>query len=635
MMNDETGTAVRTADALTGNGTRRYGKGWGGKVPKPLLGVLLAVALVFSCFAAPTASSAASPTTLTAEMDSSGIDTLNPFLAYYNGALNTFGMIYPSLTTLDSKGTAVPYLARSWKVSSDKLTWTFTIANNLTWSDGQPLTAKDAAWTINLIMTNQTAASANGSLVQNFKSVSAPNDTTLVIVTKKPQANMLYVSIPVSGIPIVPEHIWSKHVSDLKTYKNNTYPVVGYGPWKLTGYVADQYETFTANTSWSNGSQKAPKFDKLVLRVFKNSDAAVAALKSGQLGMMSVSATQYHALKSTASIGTYRSPGNGWKALEINAGAKTTAGQKIGTGNPILADSTVRKAISMAIDKQKLVSTVERGEAVVGAGYLPPSWPQWSWTPSASVKTSFSIKAANALLDSEGYTKGSDGIRVDPKTHKSLSFRLGIHSDDSEDASISALLKGWLNEIGIKVTIQSMSMSMLNSNLVQGDWDMLMDAWTTGPDPSYLLSIQTSSTLPTSASDSGMTDSFFSDSTYDKLYSEQETTLNATKRQALVKQMQEILYKANQDIILYYGNDLGAYRSDQVTNVPVGAKGSSGLYPSQNVYSLYLAATPVSSDSSAARTRDIWIGVAAVIIVAAVVGAVVIVRRRKSSDDHE
>ncbi|MFT8637590.1 MAG: ABC transporter substrate-binding protein [Pseudoclavibacter sp.] len=580
-------------------------------------------------------SSAASETTLTTEMDSSGIDTLNPFLSYYNGALNTFGMIYPSLTALNSSGKAIPYLARSWTVSSDQKTWTFKIASGLKWSDGKPLTAKDAAWTIHLIMTNDTAGTANGSLVQNFESVSAPNDTTLVITTKQPQANMLYVSIPIYGIPIVPEHIWSKHVSNLKSYKNTSYPIVGYGPWTLTGYTTDQYESFTANHDWSNGNQKGPKFDKLVVRQFKNSDAAAAALKSGQLSMLDISAAQYKTLRKTSSISTYRTPGNGWTGVEINAGAKTTTGQTMGTANSSLADPTVRKAIHMAIDKQKLVDNVKRGQALVAHGYLPPAWSQWTWTPSASEKVNFDTAAANKLLDDAGYAKGSDGIRVDPKTKKPLSFRLGTHSDDSEDAAVAAMLKGWMNEIGIKLTIQPMSMSMLNSNLGKGDWDLLMDGWTTGPDPSYLLSIQTCSSLPTSTSETGMTDAFFCDPAYDELYSKQETTIATAQRVSYVTQMQQILYKANQDIMLYYGNTLGAYRKDEVKNVPVGSTDSKGMYPSQNAYSLYLNAAPVKSNASSTGAIVGWsIGIAVVVIVG---GGLVLLRlrRRKEADDRE
>ncbi len=189
----------------------------------------------------------------------------------------------------------MPYLAKSWTTSADKLTWTFTLRSGLKWSDGQPITAADAAWTFNLIMHNQVAATSNGSLVANFASVTAPNATTLVIKTKKPQANMLYVSIPVSGIAIVPEHIWKSHVSGLKNYKNMDFPVVGYGPWILTGNVINQYATMTANKSFFMG---APKFDKLITQYYTNPDAAVAALQDGQLDELGgVTATQFDTLK--------------------------------------------------------------------------------------------------------------------------------------------------------------------------------------------------------------------------------------------------------------------------------------------------------------------------------------------------
>ncbi|MGH3425459.1 MAG: ABC transporter substrate-binding protein, partial [Nocardioidaceae bacterium] len=200
------------------------------------LAAALGGALVLAALAAVTAPASADSddTTLTAAIDGSGIDTLNPFLAYFNGAFDTFAMIYPSLTNLGVDGKAEPYLAESWKTSADKRTWTFKIRDGLKWSDGEPITANDAAWTFNLIMNNDVAATANGSLLSNFASVEAPDDTTLVIRTKKPQSNMLYVSITRRGIPIVPEHVWKDHVDDLKSYKNDDFPVVGYGPWRLT-----------------------------------------------------------------------------------------------------------------------------------------------------------------------------------------------------------------------------------------------------------------------------------------------------------------------------------------------------------------------------------------------------------------
>ncbi len=134
--------------------------------------------------------------TLRVEADTS-ISTFNPFLAYYNnGELNVLGSIYPTLTAPQRAG---PAWSRTWprpgSTSANQLTWTFKIRSGLKWSDRQRLTAADAVWTLNLIMKNQVAATANGSLVANFASVTAPDATTLVIITSvdASRRNMLYL----------------------------------------------------------------------------------------------------------------------------------------------------------------------------------------------------------------------------------------------------------------------------------------------------------------------------------------------------------------------------------------------------------------------------------------------------------
>jgi peptide/nickel transport system substrate-binding protein len=433
---------------------------------------------------------ASDQTTLTVNADTQ-MTTFNPFLSYYDGELNILGAIYPTLTMLDDNGNPVPYLATSWTTSPDKLTWTFTIRSGLKWSDGQPLTAEDAAWTFNLIMHNATAATSNGSLVENFKSVTAPNATTLVIKTKQPQANMLYLSVPVSGIPIVPEHIWKSHVAGLKNYRNMDLPVVGYGPFVLTGFKTNQYAEMTANKDFVLG---APHYDKVVTNYYSNSDAAAAALSSGDLDQLSgLTPAQSNAMSKRSGIMTYQTQSNGWSAIEINSGAQTRTGKPLGTGNPILKDIKVRQAIALGINRQELVTKVLDGNGVVGAGYLPPGYPQFFWKPSASQALDYNPARAKQMLDDAGYKMGSNGVRVAPDG-KPLEFRLGIHSDDATDAAIAPYLKEWMSAIGIKLDVSAMSFDTLNNNLAKGDWDMLMDGWSTGPDPTYLLSIQTCGT---------------------------------------------------------------------------------------------------------------------------------------------
>jgi peptide/nickel transport system substrate-binding protein len=580
---------------------------------------------------APAASADDTGTTLSVVADTQ-IKTFNPFLSYYDGELDILGMIYPTLSVIDKNGQPGPYLADSWTTSADKLTWTFKIHSGLKWSDGQPLTAKDAAWTFNLIMTNDDAATANGSLVSNFASVTAPDDTTLVIKTKAPQANMAYISIPVSGIPIVPQHIWESKVAGLKDFTNMQFPVVGYGPYTLVGNVTNQYATLQANKSFFLG---APKYDTLISRYFANSDAAVAALKNGELTQISgLTAAQFTALQNTSNIQTYQQQANGWTAIEVNSGAKTRTGKPFGTGNPLLADKTVRQAIALAIDRQQLVTKILDGHGVAGSSYIPPAYAAWKWSPTTDQALTYNPAKANQILDAAGYKMGADGIRVDSKTGKPLVFRYGIHSDEATDAQVAPYIQEWLKAVGIGATVQPMSFDQLNNNLAKGDWDMLMDGWSTGYDPTYLLSIQTCATLPKDDGTAGNTDAFFCDPAYDKLFDQQVTQFDTAQRASTIGQMQSILYAQNADIVLFYKNSLGALRTDKVSNYLYGSPDSNGFYPLQNLFYNWTEATPIASSGSSFPT---WAIVAIIVGVVLVIGVVVIVlmRRRSTAAERE
>ena len=594
-----------------------------------VLGLSLAGGLAIAAAAPPALASAGQ--TLRVEADTA-FSTFNPFLAYFNADLNVIGNIYPALTTINEQGQPAPYLATSWSVSPDKLSWTFKIRSGLKWSDGVPITAQDAAWTFNLIMHNSAAATANGALVANFASVTAPNATTLVITTKQPEANMLYVSNPITGIAIVPQHIWTKDVPKLGSFKNMTFPVVGYGPWTATGYVPNQYATLTANQNFFMG---APKFNTLIIQYFSNSDAAVAALRSGQLDEIdNLTATQYMALKHNKKIALAPSVSNAWTAIEVNPGATTRTGRHFGDGNPALLDPTVRQAIELALNKQELVSKVWDGLAVPGAGYLPPAYPQWQWTPPAGQSLAYDPAKAAQILTAAGYKMGPGGIRIDPKTHKPLVIRLGIHSDSSADAQMAPYLQEWLKAVGIGVNIQSMSFNELNAQLPKGNWDILSDGWSTGPDPTYLLSIQSCADLPLNNGTSGNTDAFFCNAAYDKLFAQQATEFNQAQRIQTVDQMQQILYSNAVDIVLYYPDNLGAVGTGAAKNFFYGNPSAQHFYPQQNLFINWRTATPVATAASSSSSAALWI-VIVVVVVALLAAPVIVVRRRAVAAERE
>jgi peptide/nickel transport system substrate-binding protein len=591
---------------------------------------IAAAALVATAglFGSPPAAVAKSPKTV--RLETAQIKTLNPFIAYYDSELYIIGSVYPALYQYDANNKPVPYLAQSATTSPDRLTWTFKIRQGLKWSDNQPITAKDAAWTFNLVMTNDDAATANGSLFTNFASVTAPDDSTLIVKTKTPQANMPYVSISYTGQMIVPQHIWEPRVKGLAKNLNNSYPAVGYGPFILTGYKTDQFATLESNKDYYEGT---PKIDRLILQYFNSDDAAIAALKAGQIAAVNnIPATGYKSLQGVKNVMAYQQVPTRWTGVEINPGAKSRTGKPMGTGNPILADTKVRLAMAYAIDRQTLVKKVLNGLGLTGAGYIPPAYTQFAWKPSTEDLVNYDPAKANQILDQAGYPKQGD-YRVDAKTHKPLTFRLGTHSDDENDQLIAPYLVGWFKAVGIKLTLQPQSMTGLNDNLAKGDWDLLMDGWGTAPDPTYLLSIQTCGTLPKDDGSGGNTDAFFCDPAYDKLFQQQSGQFDAKQRGETIGQMQDILYKANADIMLYYNYILYAVRTDKVSNYVVGSPDGTGNYPLQNPVLSWKQAVPVGGKSSS--NAGLWIGIIVAVVVIVAVGGVVTLRRRATAAERE
>lgn len=192
----------------------------------------------------------------------------------------------------------------------------------------------------------------------------------------------------------------------------------------------------------------------------------------------------------------------------------------------------------------------------------------------------------------------------------------------------------WLKAIGIQVQVQSMSFSQLNSELPKGDWDMLSDAWGTGPDPTYLLSIQTCNDLPLNNGTAGNTDAFFCNKTYDSLFNEQSTEFSPAQRVQTIDQMQSILYAANVDIMLYYSDTLSAVRTSQVKDFFYGKPNAQGFYPQQNLFTNWRTASPVASASTSSSSATLWI-VIAIVVVVVLAGGGFLWRRRATAGERE
>ncbi|NUK11559.1 ABC transporter substrate-binding protein [Streptomyces lunaelactis] len=558
---------------------------------------------------------------------SQSVDSLSPFLAQKLVSTTIHRLAYEYLTNYDVKDAhPVPGLATEWKTSPDKLTWTYTIRKNSKWSDGKQATAEDAAWTFNKMMTDENAATANGSFTANFKKVTAPNPETLVIELKKPQATMTALDVP-----IVPKHVWEK-VGDFSKFNNDKqFPIVGNGPFVVTDFKVDQFVKLKPNKDFWRG---APKFDELVLKYYKDGDAAVAALQKGEVSFVQgLTPAQATALRSADNIKVNDAPGRRFFALATNPGARSKDGKAFGSGHKALLDPAVRKALFAATDRKTIVDKVFQGHAVEGEGYIPPRFDSYFWKPDASQKVAYDPAKAAQLLDQAGYKRNGGGKRVG-KDGKALDFRILCHATDPNDKAIGKYLQEWWGELGVGLKVDCLD--NVSDPWLKGDYDLAFDGWSVNPDPDFVLSIHTCGALPATPKDTGATDNFICDKQFDELYGKQSAEYDAAKRVGLVKEMQSRLYDTAYMNVLAYPNAVEAYRTDQIKSITTMPEAAGNLW-GQDGYWSWWSAEPAAGDGSSdsGSSTGVVIGIVAAVVLAAGLGLFVVMRRRSTAEDRE
>ena len=187
-------------------------------------------------------------------------------------AYEFWNMQYATLTDKAADDFAtIPGLAEKWTASDDGLTYTYTLRDGLKWSDGEPLTAEDVAWTIN---TSRDQEWINHfSTTQNL-TATATDDLTVEIVSAVPDPKL-----PTMDVYILPKHIWeAPSKGDITTYPADD--GVGSGPYTLKSRNTNQDWTMVANPNYWQGK---PAVDQVVFRVFTEGSAMVAALQSGEI----------------------------------------------------------------------------------------------------------------------------------------------------------------------------------------------------------------------------------------------------------------------------------------------------------------------------------------------------------------
>jgi peptide/nickel transport system substrate-binding protein len=558
-------------------------------------------------------------------------DNLNPFIGYESSSYEVWAINYDLLVGFrasDMTNQPGVGLATKWVVSPDGKVWTFTITDKAKWQDGQPLTAADVAFTYNYVLKNKLSMFID--YLGFITKVEAPNPTTVVFTCSKPKANMLGL-----WIPILPEHIWSKiKPADAEGTFKNPPPIVGSGPFQTVEWKKGEFVRMVANKSYWKG---APKIDEVIFQTYQNSDTMAQDLKSGNLqSAWNIPSAQFTQLGNEPDLTAIKCVTAGFDELAFNCADQQKYPKS--KGNVVLTDPKFRQALQWAVDKEKIASIgyhgfARPGSTIVMDDYYSPE-ADYHWTPPAGVAYTFDLEKAKAALDAAGY-KDTNGDGIRDYKGKPITLRLYARAESAESQACGKLITGWFDSIGLKINFQVIDDGALGDKLINKegnqfapDYDMFIWGWGGDVDPNFILSIFTTNQV------GNWSDCAWSNPEYDKLFLQQETTIDVQKRIDLVHQMQQIVYQDTPYIVLAYPYDLEAYNDTQWAGWVRANNNKGGVWYNTQP-DTYLAVHEVAPETASSGSRTALIAgiVAAIAIVIIII--VLLVRRRGAQSEME
>jgi len=579
--------------------------------------------------------------------------SLNPMSGYTALDFYFWTPQYHMLIDYDENFDAEPGLATDVETSADNMTFTYTISDQFVWSDGEPVTAEDVAYTMNLYKSNH-AYLPQGYLTLIDGDVRLLDETHIQFDTLGP-TSLYSGAAPYMYFYILPKHVFEQveqgncpdgaDPCTPKSYEN--VPSVGSGPFTIAEYKVGQFVRMERNPFWTGPE---PAVDEIIYRFYKNDDALSQALLQGEVDFVYLDTPNiFNSLEGQENIGTVVGSIPLFSEIGLNSGsAFQEAGDGFtphGDGHPALTDVTVRQAIRMAINSEDLVDKVLLGYGSPGDSIVPPvSVPGARWEPTGDEVLAWDIPGANQLLEDAGYTDtDGDGVREMPAGSldpgRPLELRYYVRTNEQTTVDAAPFISEWLDQIGIKAEVIAVTSGRLGDIINEGTYDMFSWGWYPDPDPDAVLSWMKCDQRPPDGSTYGNNDSYHCDPEYDQMYLDQQQALDVNDRWEIVHEMQKRFYEDATYSIMWYDPYFQAYRTDRFTGYnPQPPPNGDLLEGWGGISDVWLTLQPVSEaeggGGSSAEARGVspllWAGIAAVLVIGAVV---LFARRRRASDE--
>ncbi len=360
----------------------------------------------------------------------------DPLFAWGDGEHVHEPLIQSTLFTTDAEMGFVNDLATSYEMSEDALTWTFHIRDDVKFSDGEPLTAADVAFTVNGIIAND-AAEADLTMVDSAEATDA---TTCVLHLNKPYNAILYT---LAVVGIVPEHAYGPDYGE--------HPI-GSGRYLLAQWDRGQQVILEANPGYYG---EPPRMKRVVV-LFMDETASLAAAKAGEVDLAYTAATYASEVPEGFSLMNAKSVDSRGISLPTqptDSAPKVVEGDiAYAVGNAVTSDVAVRRAMNLALDREAAVSAVLNGYG--DATYSVSQGMPWI---SPDMECAYDVEEAKRLLDEAGWVAGDGAPERRAKDGVPLELTLWYTAGDSVRQALATHFAQQMAEVGIQVAVSGAS----------------------------------------------------------------------------------------------------------------------------------------------------------------------------------
>lgn len=405
---------------------------------------------------------------------------VNPIVAdglYDQYAVN---LVFNNLVNNDENGDPIPELAKSWNISSDGLTYTFNLRDDVKFSDGSKLTADDVAFTYTAISdpSYDGPLSSYAAWISGYKDYNGGSATSLSgvkvdsptkIEVKLDEKNASALLNLFGSVGILSKNYYNFDKGNFKKIADlNTKPM-GSGPYKLTDFKKGQEVDFVKNDSYFKG---APKINKLIM-VNTDSTTNLQKITKGEtdIDLIATKPENVSQLEQAGFIDQQLSSQLGYYYIGLNL------------KDPLFADKKVRQALTYGLDRKGFVNSFYQGYGDVANEPFSPV--QWAYSDSVN-KYDYNKDKAGKLLDEAGWKLNSaDGFRY--KDGKKFTFKFMYDPTGAYGNALAPVIKDNYKKIGVDVELVSLDFDTIldKVDLKDGkrDYQAYTMGWSLSTDP--------------------------------------------------------------------------------------------------------------------------------------------------------